>query len=182
MSDAMILPCGHTFGAGGIEQVKQMVQSLCLSFTLFYLFSFAYGICFFFGCVLLESLLHLFAASLRRLYHPKSQWVNHSCFMWFECLGEFIFTAIYAALRVAVQAFCREEKSQSNHSSKRKREGFDQVNSILLTNHIDPVSRLITRDLYFHKRRRDDHLVTRLIQIVQGTEPIISLLLWQIEL
>lgn len=73
MSDAMILPCGHTFGAGGIEQVKQMVQSLCLSFTLFYLFSFAYGICFFFGCVLLESLLHLFAASLRRLYHPKSQ-------------------------------------------------------------------------------------------------------------
>ncbi|KAG2271641.1 hypothetical protein Bca52824_066196 [Brassica carinata] len=24
MSDAMILPCGHTFGAGGIEQVKQM--------------------------------------------------------------------------------------------------------------------------------------------------------------
>ncbi|CAF1933438.1 unnamed protein product [Brassica oleracea var. botrytis] len=29
-------------------------------------------------------------------------------------------------LRVAVQAFCREEKSHSNHSSKRKREGFDQ--------------------------------------------------------
>ncbi|KAF2556580.1 hypothetical protein F2Q68_00014124 [Brassica cretica] len=25
MSDAMILPCGHTFGAGGMEQVKQMV-------------------------------------------------------------------------------------------------------------------------------------------------------------
>nr|VDD46017.1 unnamed protein product [Brassica oleracea] len=41
-------------------------------------------------------------------------------------LIEFIFTAIYAALRVAVQAFCREEKSHSNHSSKRKREGFDQ--------------------------------------------------------
>ena len=182
MSDAMILPCGHTFGAGGIEQVKQMVRRLMSFFySHFGLFSFAYGICFF-GCVLLESLLHLFAASLRRLYNPKPQWVNYSCFMWFECLGEFIFTAIYAALRVAVQAFCREEKSQSNHSSKRKREGFDQVNSILLTNHIDPVSRLITRDLHFHKCRRDDHLVTRLIQIVQGTELIISLLLWQIEL
>ncbi|KAF3610614.1 hypothetical protein DY000_02046466 [Brassica cretica] len=25
MSNAMILPCGHTFGAGGMEQVKQMV-------------------------------------------------------------------------------------------------------------------------------------------------------------
>ncbi|VVB05566.1 unnamed protein product [Arabis nemorensis] len=24
MVDAMILPCGHTFGAGRIEQVKQM--------------------------------------------------------------------------------------------------------------------------------------------------------------
>ncbi|WZZ70949.1 hypothetical protein YC2023_082319 [Brassica napus] len=27
MSDAMIFPCGHTFGAGGIEQVKQMEGS-----------------------------------------------------------------------------------------------------------------------------------------------------------
>lgn len=34
MSDAMILPCGHTFGAGGIEQVKQMVQSLMPFFLL----------------------------------------------------------------------------------------------------------------------------------------------------
>ena len=54
MSDAMILPCGHTFGAGGIEQVKQMVRRLMSFFySHFGLFSFAYGICFF-GCVLLE--------------------------------------------------------------------------------------------------------------------------------
>lgn len=53
MSDAMILPCGHTFGAGGIEQVKQMVQSFIMSFfrhSLLFcsmLFSFAYGVYFF---------------------------------------------------------------------------------------------------------------------------------------
>ncbi|KAJ0266366.1 U-box domain-containing protein 62 [Hirschfeldia incana] len=74
MSDAMILPCGHTFGAGGIEQVKQM-KACCTC----------------------------------------SQPVSDDSI------------APNLTLRVAVQAFCREEKSQSNHSSKRKREGgFDQ--------------------------------------------------------
>lgn len=78
MSDAMILPCGHTFGAGGIEQVKQMVQSFIMSFfrhSLLFcsmLFSFAYGV-YFSLCSLLESLLHLFSASIRRLDNPKSQ-------------------------------------------------------------------------------------------------------------
>ncbi|KAF3610610.1 hypothetical protein DY000_02046468 [Brassica cretica] len=35
MSDAMILPCGHTFGAGGMEQVKQMVRSFIITITQF---------------------------------------------------------------------------------------------------------------------------------------------------
>ena len=59
MSDAMILPCGHTFGTGEIEQVKQMIQSFMSfitvsSFTLCYsiLFSCAYEICFFPLCSL----------------------------------------------------------------------------------------------------------------------------------
>ncbi|KAF8115209.1 hypothetical protein N665_0029s0052 [Sinapis alba] len=74
MSDAMILPCGHTFGAGGIEQVKQMKACCTCS-------------------------------------QPVSE----------DSITPNL------TLRVAVQAFCREEKSQSNHSSKRKREGgFDQ--------------------------------------------------------
>ena len=70
MSDAMILPCGHTFGAGGIEQVKQMVRRLM---SFFYSLLYTHGICFFCCCVLLESLLHLFSASLRGLHNPKSQ-------------------------------------------------------------------------------------------------------------
>ncbi|ESQ40438.1 hypothetical protein EUTSA_v10013906mg [Eutrema salsugineum] len=73
MVDAMILPCGHTFGAGGIEQVKQMKACCTCS-------------------------------------QPVSE----------DSITPNL------TLRVAVQAFCREEKSQSNHSSKRKREGFDQ--------------------------------------------------------
>ena len=35
MSDAMIFPCGHTFGAGGIEQVKQMVRSFIITISYF---------------------------------------------------------------------------------------------------------------------------------------------------
>lgn len=78
MADAMILPCGHTFGSGGIEQVKQMV-------TVFYFFksqSLLLLSAIYFSCLwilsmfrraLLESLLHMFAAGLRRLDNPKSQ-------------------------------------------------------------------------------------------------------------
>uniref|UniRef100_A0A1J3K351 U-box domain-containing protein 62 n=1 Tax=Noccaea caerulescens TaxID=107243 RepID=A0A1J3K351_NOCCA len=73
MADAMILPCGHSFGSGGIEQVKQM-KACCTC----------------------------------------SQPVSENSI------------TPNLTLRVAVEAFCREEKSQSNHSSKRKREGFDQ--------------------------------------------------------
>ncbi|CAN8237242.1 unnamed protein product [Cochlearia groenlandica] len=73
MVDAMILPCGHTFGAGGIEQVKQM--KACCSCS-----------------------------------QPVSE----------DSITPNL------TLRIAVEAFCREENSRSNHSSKRKREGFDQ--------------------------------------------------------
>ncbi|CAE6086960.1 unnamed protein product [Arabidopsis arenosa] len=83
MADAMILPCGHTFGAGGIEQVKQMKACCTCS-------------------------------------QPVSE----------ESITPNL------TLRVAVQAFCREENSQSNHSSKRKREGFDQERRAFgVTNH-----------------------------------------------
>ncbi|EFH50648.1 predicted protein [Arabidopsis lyrata subsp. lyrata] len=61
---------GHTFGAGGIEQVKQMGQSF-VSAICICLFSFAYEAIF--RCVLLESLLHMFTTSLRRIDNPKSQ-------------------------------------------------------------------------------------------------------------
>ncbi|KAL1197055.1 U-box domain-containing protein 62 [Cardamine amara subsp. amara] len=83
MADAMILPCGHTFGAGGIEQVKQMKACCTCS-------------------------------------QPVSE----------DSITPNL------SLRVAVQAFCREENSQSNHSSKRKREGFDQERRAFgVTNH-----------------------------------------------
>ncbi|XP_010491055.1 PREDICTED: U-box domain-containing protein 62 [Camelina sativa] len=83
MADAMILPCGHTFGAGGIEQVKQMKACCTCS-------------------------------------QPVSE----------DSITPNL------SLRVAVQAFCREENSQSNHSSKRKREGFDQERRTFgVTNH-----------------------------------------------
>jgi len=89
---------------------------------------------------------------------------------------------VFAALRVAVQAFCREENSQSNHPSKRKREGFDQVNSILL--YIWPLTFVYVSNkrFLFHIHRRDAHLVSRIIQVVQETKVTISHLLWQIEL
>lgn len=66
MADAMILPCGHTFGAGGIEQVKQMVQSLVFSIRIssfasaiyFCLFSFAYEI-YFSLCYLRKLVAHV---------------------------------------------------------------------------------------------------------------------------
>lgn len=74
MADAMILPCGHTFGAGGIEQVKQMVQSFVSSITSSLFFALFYLTMKSVFChVLLESLLHMFAASLRRLDNAKSQ-------------------------------------------------------------------------------------------------------------
>ena len=34
MDDAMILPCGHSFGAGGIQQVIKSVRSLKISIQL----------------------------------------------------------------------------------------------------------------------------------------------------
>ncbi|XP_010543676.1 PREDICTED: U-box domain-containing protein 62-like [Tarenaya hassleriana] len=73
MDDAMILPCGHSFGAGGIERVKQM--KACCSCS-----------------------------------QPVSE----------DSITPNL------TLRVAVQAFCREENLLFNRSSKRKREGSDQ--------------------------------------------------------
>ena len=156
-----------------------MVRSFMSFITISY-FTLSLWNLFFWLCSL-RKLAALVRSQSQKTPSPQISVSKLFMFMWFECLREFIFTAIYAALRVAVQAFCREEKSHSNHSSKRKREGFDQVTHYHLLNHID-LSRLITRDLHFHKFRRDTHLVTQLILIVQGTEPIISLLLWQIEL
>ncbi|XP_010558107.1 PREDICTED: U-box domain-containing protein 62-like isoform X2 [Tarenaya hassleriana] len=72
MDDAMVLPCGHSFGAGGIEQVKQM----------------------------------------------------KACFTCSQPVSEDSITP-NLTLRVAVQAFCREENLLSSHSSKRRREGSD---------------------------------------------------------
>lgn len=65
MADAMILPCGHTFGAGGIEQVKQMVQSFVSSITSSLFFCsllFAYEICFL-SCSLRKLAAHVHSQS-----------------------------------------------------------------------------------------------------------------------
>ncbi|KAI3470964.1 hypothetical protein Pfo_027627 [Paulownia fortunei] len=74
MEDAMILPCGHSFGSGGIQQIVRMKACYTCSQP-----------------VLEDSI------------------------------------APNLSLRLAVQAFRREEELQVNHTSKRRRERYDRV-------------------------------------------------------
>ncbi|KAJ9176011.1 hypothetical protein P3X46_014505 [Hevea brasiliensis] len=73
MDDAMILPCGHSFGAGGLQHVIRM-----------------------------------------KACHTCSQSVSEDSI------------APNLSLQAAVQAFRREEELQYYHSSKRRRERFEQ--------------------------------------------------------
>jgi hypothetical protein len=66
MADAMILPCGHTFGAGGIEQVKQMVQSFASTSSSF---SLAFGS----FLLLMESIFRRVLRKLVAHVHNQSQ-------------------------------------------------------------------------------------------------------------
>ncbi|KAL3650351.1 hypothetical protein CASFOL_006754 [Castilleja foliolosa] len=77
MEDAMILPCGHSYGSSGIQQVVRM-----------------------------------------KVCYTCSQPVSEDSI------------APNLSLRVAVQAFKREEELQVNHTAKRRRERYDQHKGI----------------------------------------------------
>ncbi|CAL5343758.1 unnamed protein product [Camellia sinensis] len=133
MDDAVILPCGHSFGGGGIQHVIRMFcgKPSCGDLR-----------------ISADGLLHLFSTNIRRLNFTKSlrrkelvvqglhkrvhvqvgkiRFLCRSYSLEAGCSNHENRSRTTTSLRATVQAFRREEELQVYRSSKRRRERFEQ--------------------------------------------------------
>ncbi|RYQ84658.1 hypothetical protein Ahy_B10g104116 isoform A [Arachis hypogaea] len=120
MDDAMILPCGHSFGGGGIQHVIRMVGSKRSNAVTF-------GLTFSVTSHL-KNVFNYGAGNFQHLslmYDSTCRIVKKACCTCSQPTSEESISQ-NLSLRAAVQAYRREEESQFYRSSKRRRERFDQ--------------------------------------------------------
>ncbi|OAY70452.1 U-box domain-containing protein 62 [Ananas comosus] len=95
MDDAMILPCGHSFGSSGMQHVYRMVS------------------------------LRKACCKCAQSISEDSVRPNFGMILLSTCIQTVYFDKKKMALRSAVQAFLREEESHSLKASKRKRDRLE---------------------------------------------------------
>ncbi|XP_075083832.1 U-box domain-containing protein 62 isoform X4 [Nicotiana tabacum] len=109
MDDAMILPCGHSFGSGGVQHVIRMKACYICSHV-----------------VSEDSVAPNLSSNLSCSDLGAGVDTGADLEVRFFMIYILRFGSTDPALRAAVQAFRREEESQLNRSFKRRKERYDQ--------------------------------------------------------